>query len=127
MGVLRIVVVLPALFTRKEVELGSGTIHESCARVGTRVQAYTHPAPRRVSESATKLPACVRKCTDERGAVCLMRRVYVRAYVSRKNVIQGSGCASVTRNSVRRPMSADLPQRFSNFPTLVVVTCFSYR
>lgn len=39
MGVLRIVVVLPALFTRKEVQLGSGTIHESHTRGRA---AYTH-------------------------------------------------------------------------------------
>lgn len=53
MGVLRIVVVLPALFTRKEVQLGSGTIHESHTRGRA---AYIHAVRvSRVSEALQRL------------------------------------------------------------------------
>lgn len=111
MGVLRIVVVLPALFTRKEVQLGSGTIHESHTRGRA---AYVCV---RVCQNLHK-DYLMCKCTFHRwGAVYLMQHVYVCVYVWRKNVIQGAGCASVTWNSVHGSVSTDLQQRFSIFST----------
>lgn len=62
----RIVVVLPALFTRKEVQLGSGTIHEARARGATRGW-YTH---------ATCVPTCVR--VSAKVARCVSARHHRR-------------------------------------------------
>ena len=50
----RIVVVLPALFTRKEVQLGSGTIHEAGARGAAKGLVYTRSLCSDVLQSVCK-------------------------------------------------------------------------
>lgn len=120
LGVLRIVVVLPALLTRKEVQLGSGTIHEPSAMLERNTRTLSVYVYQNLHKGWRVNVSGIHR----QGAVYLTNRVYVWAYVSCKNVIQGTGCASVTRNSEPRLLSVDIQQRFSNLPTGVFECCF---
>lgn len=64
--------VLPPLFTRKEVQLGSGAIHEPRERRRGEEEVYTHLVRRRVSDPSTKVVGtCLCNCVSHhrRGAV----------------------------------------------------------
>lgn len=64
--------ILPPLFTRKEVQLGSGAIHEPRERRRGEEKVYTHLVRRRVSDLSTKVArmcSCNRVLHHKRGAV----------------------------------------------------------
>lgn len=67
--------VLPPLFTRKEVQLGSGAIHEPRERRRGEEEVYTHLVRRRVSDPSTKVVGtCLCNCVSpqtRRGCVLM--------------------------------------------------------
>lgn len=110
--------VLPPLFTRKEVQLGSGAIHEPRERRRGEEEAYTHLVrrvyqilPQRLLE---RVCATVFRTTDEARLCFNARMIRIYAHASPKNVIQGSAAHAYLQFAYENFVTW-YAQRFSNF------------